>query len=343
MPIEVSDLKGIIQTTLSEYEKGSVVDIASDLTEYMFLDKLLPRHKKSHRGKSFKWNLMTKIGENAKHTALFDKRNIDISDNIIQGEVPWRFTKTSYAFDLREEEINSGSAEQLVDLIDTRRQGAKAALAVLMEEAGWGKPTDSSDGLTPYGIEYYIVKNATEGFYGGAPSGFSDVAGISPTTYDKWRNYTGPYTNVTKDDLILSMKKSVLETGFKTPMQAPALDQSGIANKYQIYMNKNTYLEFDKVGESQNDNLGRDVASMFGTLVFKNNPIIHVPYLDSDDENPVYMVNWNTFEIAVLDNWMLRETITDAPTYSHVVIVEIDLAWNTICKNRRMNAVFHQA
>ena len=64
--------------------------------------------------------------------------------------------------------------------------------------ADWfGKPTDSSDVVTPRGLFYWIVKNSgTPGFNGGIPSGFTDVGGLSPTTYPRWKNWTGQYVNI---------------------------------------------------------------------------------------------------------------------------------------------------
>ena len=43
------------------------------------------------------------------------------------------------------------------------------ALAELVENAGWTKPASSSDETEPYGLTYWIVKNATTGFTGGLP------------------------------------------------------------------------------------------------------------------------------------------------------------------------------
>ena len=341
--IAVSDLKDLVTVTLSEYNKGGFQDIAGDLQEYLFLNKLLPRYKSSKRGKSYQFPVMTAYGENAENTAPYAVDNTVVNEHMAMGEVPWRFTKTAYAFDLREEAINSGDPEQIVDLIAARKQAAMGALAVLMEENGWGTPSDSSDELTPYGIPYWVVKNSSEGFNGGAPSGFTEVGGLNPTTYSNWKNYTGTYANITKDDAIRTMRKAALLTSFKTPLKSPAYDTSGISDRYQIYVNEDTYLTMAEIGEAQNDNLGKDIASMDGIVVFHKNPIIFVPYLDNDTDDPIYMINWGVMSIATLNNWVLRENVREDATRNNVVKVDTDLVWNVVCENRRLQTVLYKA
>ena len=341
--IAVSDLADLVTTTLSEYDRGSFQDIASELQEYLFLSKLLPRYKKSHRGKSYKFPLMTQLGQNAENTGTFAVDNVTVDDRMIMGEVPWAMTKTAYAFDLREDEFNSGDAEQIVDLIATRKQASLGALAVLMEENGWSAPAASTDKETPLGLPYWIVKNASAGFHGAAPSGHTEVAGISPTTYDTWLNYTGTYSTVSKDDLVATMRKAALQTSFKSPMKSPAFDTTGLADNFQVYVGEDVYLDFAEVGEAQNDNLGRDIASMDGTIVFHKNPIVYIPYLDNDSDNPVYMVNWGVMEIATLKDWVLRENVREDAVRNNVVKVDTDLVWNVVCKNRRLQTVLYKA
>ena len=74
------------------------------------------------------------------------------------------------------------SPARLVNLLQSSRVDAMTDLAELMESNFWGAPASSSDTLKPYGVPYWIVYNATTGFNGGHPSGFSDVGSFSSTT-----------------------------------------------------------------------------------------------------------------------------------------------------------------
>ena len=121
--LNVEDIQGIVTLTLSKYGKHMATDIASDLTEYVMMSRLMPKYKtKNYGGKDFTFNLATKFGSNARNTGLFAIDNTDVEDNVTQGTVPWRFSDYSYAFDAREEAFNSGDEEQIFDHILMREQ-----------------------------------------------------------------------------------------------------------------------------------------------------------------------------------------------------------------------------
>ena len=345
MGLSVDQLQGLINTTLSKYGRGKLTDLAYDKQEYVVMDKLLNEKKVIFDGgKSYQFNVMTKKGGNARHYGMYETDNVNVTDGITQGEVPWRFTQASYAFDVKEEKINSPKAEQIVDLILARRAQEIAGLAELLEETFWGKPTDSSDKVTPFGIDYWIVKNASEGFNGGNPSGFTaGCAGIDASAYSNWMNYTGTYSSARKTELVKKMKKAARLTNFKSPVKHPNYDTSGNSQKFQIYVNESTISDIETIGEGQNENLGRDIDSMYGTLTFHNNPIIYVPQLDDASDDPVYMVNWGVFFLAFLKDWFLKENTKPAPNQNDVVQVFVEMAWNSVCVDRRKQAIFYKA
>jgi len=341
--LDVSQLSGLVTLTLEKYGKGKVTDIAANIQDYVCMSKLLPKYKESlDGGKSFKFNLATAYGDNARHTGLFAVDNVDVTDAVIQGEVPWRFTEVAYSYDLREEAINDAREERIVNHIVLRREEEMGGLAELMEETFWGKPTSSADVTTPFGIDYWVVTNATTGFNGGNPSGFtSGAAGIDQGTYGNWANYTAQYTNVTKADLIDKMKTAKRKIQFKSPMKHPSYDTSGTSDNYQLYTSESVCKGFENIGEAQNENLGKDVDSMFGMITFQQSPVVYVPYLDDNDANDkVYMINWNVMDIMVLKDWYLKRDVVTSGSQHNVVKVFEDLVWNTCCKDRRKQAVF---
>ena len=347
MGLSVSQLSGLVSTTLSNLGRGKITDIAADLQEYVAMDKLLTQNNvKFEGGESIKFNLTSTLGSNARDVGLYQVDNVDVDDSHIQGEVPWRFTECSYAFDRREKQLNSPKMERIVDLIKLRRAREIGGLADHMETRFWGKPATSADTTTAFGIPYWVVKTsgnttyANAGFNGGDPSGFSSgAAGLATATYDNWKNFAANYVTVSKNDLIKRMRKAHRLTDFKSPIKHPSYDMGGIARKFQIYVNDATINTMEDVGEAQNENLGRDLDSMGGTMAFRKNPIIYIPFLDADSSNPVYMINYGVFKCVMLEGEWMRETVQVAPNQHNVVQVFTDLSWNTVCYDRRKQAV----
>ena len=102
----------------------------------------------------------------------------------------------------------------------------------------------------------------------------------------------------------------------------------------------------EDLGEAQNENLGKDIASMDGVMVFKRNPVIYVPKLDdnTDQTDPVYMLNMSTFYPVCLKGDYLRETEPEkAPNQHNVFVIHVDLTWNVLCDDRRRNALLATA
>lgn len=342
--ITVEDIAALTTLTLSKYGKYKVTDIAADITEYVMVSKLLPRYKEViSSGKDFTFNVATAFGSNARDIGLFSVDNVDVADAVTQGTVPHRHTEWSYAFDEHEEAFNGGP-EQIVDHILLRREEEKGGFAEHMEETWWSKPTSDADTLKPFGIDYWVVTNTSEGFNGGNPSGFtSGAGGISSTTYPKWSNYTAQYTNVTKGDLISKMRTAKRKINFMSPMDGiQSYDKDVVNDRYQLYTQESVIKEFEEVGEAQNENLGRDVDSMHGNILINGNPLVYVPFLDDNDstQKKIYMINWGVMEILCLKGWYMKEKVRISGTQHNVVNVFNDLTWNTCCKDRRKQAVF---
>lgn len=354
--LSVSQLNGIVETTLKNNKTGGWTDINPALLQsYIAMSRLLKKNKMMFEGgESLEINLNTGTSGNARHAGLFSQDDVKVKDFPTKGDVPWKHTETSFALDVREKKISRGKT-QLVDHILQRRTNSMIDLAVLMEDTFWGKPVDSTDSLTPYGIEYWISKTTGKinadhtqvngvGFHGGNPTGFASGPGnINCEVHSGWKNFAGNYSAVSKADLIKKMRVMHLMTDFKSPIKHPNYDTSGVSDAYQIYCNWNTYLELEDLLDAQNDNLGTDLSGQGGTMVFKKNQIVEVAKLNEDSSNPLYMMNWNVFDIACLEGEYMRETTGPAPGQHNVSQTHFDLTWNTRVTNRRKLGVLTQA
>jgi hypothetical protein len=237
--------------------------------------------------------------------------------------------------------INSGK-RQLLNMVKLARTDAMMSLAELMEQNGWTGPASTSDKLSPWGITHWIVKNASEGFYGGDPSGFTDCGGIDSDTYARWKNWSGTYGAVTKEDLIRKMRKATYKTDFKMPV--PVTDYS-TGSKRGIYTTYEVLAAMEEILEAQNDNLGSDLASKDGMVMFRKTPVTAVPYLDANDStNPVYGINWGDMKIVFLSGMYMHESKPiQCPNKHNVRVIYTDLMYNFICRNRRSQFVLYAA
>jgi hypothetical protein len=338
--LSIDDLVDLTTVTLSTLDKGKWQDIATDLQEYVALKKLLKKNKISFdSGKAIDVNVMVDYEDSAQNVGLFHVDDVNVSDGMKRGSIPWRSTTANYAWDVQEVAVNRNPA-RIIDLLKTRRAGSMISLAAKMESNFWGKPATSSDNVMPFGIQYWIVPNSAEGFNGGAAAGFtSGPAGLSPTTYTRWKNWTAQYTNVTQEDFIQKIRQAMVKTNFMSPVDDMIGGPTG--DNYGYYTNYDVIYQLENVAAAQNDNLGNDVASKDGRVLFYRRPVTYVPYLDSNnleagEQDPFYGINWSVFQPVFLQGFYMKEgKPRPSPKQHNVVEVHWDLTYNFRCVNRR--------
>jgi hypothetical protein len=338
--LEVADL---VAGTLYEMGPPNFQQIAQNLPEYEVMGKWLRKDKVTvSSGVGIQRALMTKLAGAASHVGLAEIDDVDIPDLMSKINIPWRHATTNWAYERRELLMNRGKS-LVTNVVKPRRTGAMIDLAEILEAKAWASP-GAANVVDPYGIPYYVVMNASTGFNGGAPSGHSTVAGINPTTTPKWANYTDTFGAITKADFVKSLRTAHRNIKWKSPVTIKDF-RRGAADRYRCYTDEENLSDIEDVGESQNENLGRDIASMDGTIVFRKHPIVWVPQLDSTPAaaNPFYMIDHSTFYPVVLKGDFLRETKPEKKGDQHnVYVVFTDLTYNFVCIDRRRSAAFYK-
>ncbi len=272
----------------------------------------------------------------ARNVALAESDNVNLVDGMVQASSVWRNSQTSWMV-IRQVAAMNREPARIVDYVKQQRIMALISLAELMESNFWAAPS-ASDPKTPYGIPYWIGKNATKGFTGGVLSGFSTVAGLSPTTYPNWNNWAAPYTAVSRDDFIRQAREAATKTDFMPPVDGIPSPNTG--DDYGFYTNYAVIQPLEEAVESQNDNLGKDVASMDGKTLFRRVPVTWVPWLERDTTNPMYGINWGWLKTYILEGeWMKETHLPYTPGQHTVASYFIDLTYNFISKNRRCHLV----
>lgn len=350
--LDAKSISDLVAGTLDDLGRMKFQQIAQDLTHYEVMGKWLKRGKVYYEdGIGIQKNLMTKLSNQAEHTGLLDTDDADIPDLMSQLTVPWRHAQTKWAFIYQEVLMNQGKS-LVFNVIKPRRADAMISLAKELEAKAWASP-GVNNVTEPYGIPYWVVPNATEGFNGGLPGSHTTKGGIDPSVDTNFKNWTNTYTNVTKADLITSMRKGHRNVRWISPVTIEDY-RGSLGEQCRVYTDETRITAFEDLGEGQNENLGRDVAPAGGandvkfvdfTVTFRKHPIIWVPYLDDSGftaaTNPVYMIDHSVFNPVCLRGDFLRESPPEkAPNQHNVFRVFVDLSYNYITYDLRRHAVF---
>ena len=341
MSIQFSDIDDAVLLTQEKLiKRKAFVDMQTDLSDHVAVREMWKNRKKVFAGGN-DWRIDYQMDHNhsARAVGLYESDGGSIRDTMVKGTISPRHVTADYIYDLREPAFQRGGVA-IVDLVKTKYTGMMVSFYEVLEEFLWGKPEDSNDNTTPYGLAYWVTKNDTEGFHGGNPAGFPQGrAGISTDVYPRYANYTGKYDEVSKKDLIRKMRNAARKTKFRSPVSHAVPNLGATGNG--IYMNNDTIGLFEEALEAQNMNLGNDVASKDGRTVFKGTPLTYAPYLDEDSTDPVYMLDWKTLAVGVLSGWENNLSAPQKVAGKHNVRqVFLDATLNMICSDPRRQAVF---
>lgn len=339
--LTAQDVADLVAGTLKDLGRMSFQQIAQNLVDYEVFPQWFKKDKVVFQdGIGVQRTLMNRLPDAARHVGWTDQDAPGITDLVDQLEIPWRHINTNWSFKRQEGLMNRGKS-LIFNVIEPRRAGAMINLIETLENKAWDTAPTSSDKVNPYNIQYWVVKNSgTPGFNGGAAAGNTTVAGVSLTDSPTFKNWTGQYSTNSKPDLIKKMRTMHRKIRFKSPV-----DSKDYAKKerYRVYCNETSISGFEDIGESQNENLGRDIASVNGEgMTFRGHPIRWVPKLDEDTSQPIYFLNHATFYPVCLKGDYLHESEPIRSNTQHDwFTVHVDLTYNYLCVDRRRNGVLY--
>lgn len=343
MTLQYADIDdAVLLTQENLVKKGAFLDLQTDLTDHVAVREMWKgRQKKFDGGNDWKFQAQIDHNHSARTVGMFETDGTSLTDTMIEGCVNPRHINAHYIYDKREPDFQRGG-KAIVDLVQTRYVAMMVSLYELMEDILWSKPDDSSDEKTPFGIQYWVTKAAVEGFKGLDPAGFPlGRAGKSSAAYPRWANWGSPYEAVAKEDLVRKMRRGHRKTRFRSPV-SHAQPTLGAATKNGIYANDSVIGICEEILESQNMNLGNDLASKDGRTLFKGTPLTYAPKLDADTDNPIYMLDWQWLAIGVLAGWENQLTKPYMVPNKHLVSrVDLDCTLNMICTDLRRQSVYH--
>lgn len=335
-PDQVDDF---VNLTLPVFKEHKWTDLSLEHQEYVSAQLVNDKQVQERGGRSIDFKIKTRNTGNARNTGMYAQDRTRVDDVTIGASVPWAMQTTNFSYDIYEDLFQS-DRETIIRELVIREHDAMSDMAELNEENFWSAPTDSSD-TRPMGLPFWLQKDATTtvegGFNGGNPSGFSSgCAGVSSTTYPRWRNWTFGYTTVDRDDLVRKVKKAIAFTSFQAPVPHPELGYG--ESKYNIYTTYRVQEPLERLAENRNDNLGADLAKYMNSVTIGGVPVKWVPYLEANDtSDPLYGVNWKVFRPFVKTGLNMRRNPPKQGARQHTVReVHIDNSMNYICLNRRL-------
>ncbi len=346
MGLTFSQIDDAVLLTLENLiRRGAFLDLQTDLTDHVAVREMWKnRQKKFQGGHPWRFDAQMDHNHSARAVGTYETDGSALTDTMKKGTVDVRHINAHYIYDLREPAFQQGG-HGIVDLVKTKYVGMMVSFFELLEEFLWGKPNDSSDDKTPFGIEYWVLKanSSTGSFRAVNPTGFPNGrAGIDSTTYTRWANWCCLYSDVTKEDLIRKMREGHRKSRFRSPVSHAQPELGKMGNG--IYTNSDTIGIMEEVLESQNMDLGSDLASKDGRVTFKSTPVTYAPYLDNDTDDPVYMLDWKWLGIGVLPGWENELGKPYMVPGKHLVRrVDLDASLNMACTNLRRQAVFSKA
>lgn len=342
-----SALADLVTATLNELGPYNAVQQICQLYQDY---EVIPRWFKNLKlgtGVAIQRQLMVGDGTNgpARHVAPTAEDSVNLPDILKKIVIEWVHVETSWAVVRQEVLMNSGK-EAILDYIESQRNYAMLSMFTEMENKAWGTSPTSSNTTDPWGIKYWLVQNATTGFYGGSPTGDNRIAGLDlttlPGTGQQFNCYTYTYGQATPLDLLPKMRTMFRAIRWKSPVPMKQYDD-GPSQNYIHYCNETSVGGFEDMLSANADLSLKDIATVEGgDVTFKKNPIRHAWALDGDTNNPIYSVNHNAFLPRVLKGDNMEESMANVGNMHNVVTHHVDNSYNYEHTNRRSCAVGYQ-
>lgn len=343
-----------VQATQRVFKSPEWADISLSLQKYYFARLLKGQGTKKMRkrpergGPYLDWKLRVRNQGSFRTTGLYNVDTLNRVNVLDNGEITWSYQDANYIIDTREPKWQSGP-EKIIDIVQLDEQGLYNDFFDGIEPQLWSAPSSSTlDPMPIAGIPFWIQKSSTAafGFNGGNPTGWtSGAGGISTSTYANWKNATFTWAVVSPEDMVEKTIEAMDKCYFEAPQPFPNLvkerpDWGLYSGSYE------TLKQLRRLAQSQNENLGDDVAKYMNTVTIRGNPVEWVPAMDNsssdayDSSRPLYGVNWATLEYFFKEGEAMVRQPMKQSAHSHRVLERfLDNSGNTVCYDRRRNFV----
>lgn len=341
-----TQLDDLMNQTLDSYDqRPKFQQVAQSLNSYPVFKEWFrkKRVRMIPSGVQISRALMTQLGEEAQDVGLHSSVDYQFGDHMANMTINWAHIFHYWMWELREVMMNRGES-LITEVIKPREMSVWIRIAEKLEQKAWSLPNAETGVGCWLGVPYWIVYNsAAEGFANINAGSFSGKAGIDAVTVSGVRNWSYTYTTASKADLITDMREAHVKTDWTSPVDETDL-RSGSGRDLVIYTDYTTIAALETIGENQNENLGRDIASMDGMITFRRHKVVREPYLDDNaptgTTNPLYHIDHNTWQTCVLKGDFFRPDGPHAiPFKPNSRAKHVNLTGAFVCVDPRRNAV----
>ena len=350
MGVSMQDHVDLLRTTLPDLPKQRF-EVMWTYQQYIANQIFAEKKVIIDGGTSVRRNVVLSHTGQARFRQMFDTDTVNVDYVHKQIDIPWTQLSTQYAWDEVELLTQMNSAKAYISLIKTRVNDALWALADLVEERFWLTPTNSTDVLYPYGIPYYLNKltaAVTTGGFSGQTIRYQDAStgtvcgGLDAATETKWRNYADVYTTV-DNALLKKFRTAFRSTQFVPPrfITNPGEDAS---IERALYTKGTVFDSLCDLADKRDDNhtpedlMGGVRVRVDGQGIPRVNgyPLLYVPVLDTDSDDPIYCLDTSKLKAIVQDGyWMKEKDPMQSPMQHTVLVVYVDGRCCILCINRR--------
>lgn len=272
-----------------------------------------------------------------------------IEDTLTKMRCPWRFAKDYWAWTDHEIKLNTGDRLiQWKSLRDSKRQAAHVSTFNGMEAAIWATPVSATmESLTttggrPYSIPCFITED------GLAPSGFSTVMQIDPSTQPNWRNQVVNYQIADPDGTLVSgMEELWRRCKFESPETKDNYFRETKFRKFKIYTNMDGWKMAVRLLRQTNDRNypQNDLGYATDDPTFGRIPISWIETLDAagyaSGQPRFFYTNYEyLFPVYHSERYFYE---TDPISGGHMQpfswVVYVDCWYNWFCRSRKRQGI----
>lgn len=221
-------------------------------------------------------------------TAVFynpnDDLNIQNIDTLSSVEVNWRYLANHFSYTEQEVNLNSGDAQTYYkNLLKGKRQGMVTNTFNFMEDNLWATASnsdmESSSGTKPYSLLSFITED------GLAPSGFTTVETLNPTSNVNWRSQVETYdiADLTNPDtgVVNAFDNLFMKCRFKSPRPGEYFENDEFS-QMAICTNRDGRAMYMRLTRDAQDRLvNNDLGGQQGMVGYNGLPVEYFSALDT--------------------------------------------------------------
>lgn len=212
MSSKYDTIVALTQTTLPKYISKTPLGWINEMVpKTMLAGKMLRRCKKTiEGGTTIQFDLQLEAIAPGRWVGPNEKLELKGIKSVQRGSVPWRFYQDAWFIDYKLVDLNKGTEQVIIDIMQSGKEQVSTATVQDMEDkinaldGNYNHDAAGSSFLLPLGYRYWFTPH---GFHITNDSSKS-VAGINPNTYTRWKNpYITPAAASDSGDVISHIRE----------------------------------------------------------------------------------------------------------------------------------------